>query len=122
MPVLHVSDVEAGAAAFAQSFGFAPAGFWRDEDGTARFSILRLGDVTLALQRAETVTPATGWAAYIYVDDVAALHELATAQGAPVTAPQDRFYGCREIEFTDPDGNVVCFAQDLDPGPEGPGL
>ncbi|WP_118134172.1 VOC family protein [Oceanicella sp. SM1341] len=122
MPMLSVTDVEASADALARGFGFEAAGFWRGDDGAAQFSILRLGLVTLGLRRVEAVAPAPGWAAYVYVDDVEAIADLGRAGGFAVSGPEARPYGTREVEVTDRDGNVICFALDLRPGADGPGL
>jgi hypothetical protein len=122
MPVLPVTEVERSATALARALGFAIAGYWRDADGEARFAVLRLGTVTLALRRVAEVAPSDGWAACIFVDDAAAVAELARAGGFAVSGPSDRPYACRETEVTDRDGNILCFSEDLKPGPEGPGL
>jgi predicted enzyme related to lactoylglutathione lyase len=122
MPCLAATDPAATAGRLERLFGFRTAGFWRDDQGVETFGILRLGLVTLALRRAATVTPQDGWAAYLHVDDATALAELARAQGGVLDGPEDRPWGCREVLWTDPDGNVICFAEDLRPGPDGPGL
>lgn len=122
MPVLPALNVEDSAAYLERGFGFSPAGFWRNDDGLATFSICRLGQVTLALQHVVEAPPTSGWAAYVYVEDVEALAELAHAAGVDLSGPEDRAYGCREIECIDPSGNRICFATDLNPGLDGPGL
>ncbi|GIX12290.1 MAG: hypothetical protein KatS3mg118_0249 [Paracoccaceae bacterium] len=122
MPCLPCTDPADTAARLGRLFGFTAAGFWRDANGAETFGILRLGAVTLALRRAASVSPQEGWAAYLFVDDAAALAELARAQGGIVDGPEDRPWGCREVLWTDPDGNILCFAEDLRPGPDGPGL
>lgn len=121
MPCLTVADPAAAAARLSRLFGFDIAGFWRDEAGAETFGIVRLGAVTLGLRRG-IPAPAPGWSAYLYVDDAAGLAELARAQGGVVEGPEDRPWGCREVLWTDPDGNALCFAEDLRPGPDGPGL
>lgn len=122
MPVIGVSDVAAAARTLARAAGFEPAGFWRDAEGRETFGILRLGRATLALRRGAPSVPPGGWAAYVWVDDVAAIADLARAAGLAVTGPVEKPYACREVEVTDADGNLLCFAEDLRPGPEGPGL
>jgi hypothetical protein len=122
MPVIAVTDVAAAAKTYARAAGFEPAGFWRDGDGRETFAILRLGRITLALRRAEAVAPFPGWAAYLYVERVGEVADLARAAGLAVEGPADRPWGCREVEITDRDGNCLCFAEDLRPGPDGPGL
>lgn len=122
MPVLAATDVGATARFFGRLAGFEPAGFWRDAEGRESFGILRLGTVTLGLRRVAERPAGGGWAAYVFLDEVAPLAELACALGIPAEGPVERPYGCIEVEVADPDGNVICFAQDLRPGPEGPGL
>ena len=35
--------------------------------------------------------------------------------GAAITRPvENTVYGMREFEITDPDGNVICFGEDMD--------
>ena len=63
-----------------------------------------------------------GWAAYVYVDDVAALHEEFVGSGAEVTEVRHpEHYGCDDFDVTDPDGNRIAFGQSRNPVP-GPGL
>jgi catechol 2,3-dioxygenase-like lactoylglutathione lyase family enzyme len=51
---------------------------------------------------------------YLRVDDVAReLWALAAAGVAIDKGPTDTFYNMREIEVVDPDGNRLCFAQDI---------
>jgi catechol 2,3-dioxygenase-like lactoylglutathione lyase family enzyme len=54
------------------------------------------------------------WDMYLRVDDVAReLWALAAAGVAIDKGPTDTFYNMREIEVVDPDGNRLCFAQDI---------
>ena len=123
MPALAVGDVAAAAALLVEGLGFSAVGFWRDEDGAANFGVLRLGQATLALRREAGAAPMQGWAAYIWVEDIDALAAMALAQGVTLTAgPEDAPYAAREIEIALPEGQKLRFAQDLAPGPEGPGL
>lgn len=122
MPVLQVSNVAASADFYAR-LGFHSHGLWEHE-GEAHFAITQRGDVTLALQRHDgPPTVNTHWAAYIYVSDVAALHtEFCTLDLPQITAIRtDNPYGCDDFDIRDPDGHLVCFGQDRDPG-AGPGL
>ena len=92
------------------------------------FAIVGRGAVTIFLDASratagEPLPVNQYWAAYVYVDDIAALIEDFRQRGTDLLrGPEDSFYGCREIDVRDPDGHIVCFAQDLQPGPEGPGL
>ncbi len=54
------------------------------------------------------------WDAYIWVVDLAVLHEELQAKGAKIIrGPEDKFYGNREIEIEDCNGYVLCFGQDI---------
>lgn len=121
MPVLQVSDVEASAA-FYERLGFRCHGAWRHQD-VAQFAILQRGPVTLAVQHDRGATrPRSGLAAYIYVDDVAALHTEFSELGADVGAIRTgNEYGCDDFDLIDPDGYTLAFGQDLKPI-HGPGL
>jgi len=53
------------------------------------------------------------WAAYFHVGNVGDLHAALLAKNVPITRPpQDTVYGMRELEVTDPDGNLLCFGSD----------
>ena len=55
------------------------------------------------------------WDAYVYVRDADALHEELRDRGAEIVKPPtDQAYDCREFEVRDPDGHVICFAQDIE--------
>ena len=120
MPILQVRDVRASAAFYAR-LGFDCHGFWGDPPG---FAIVQRGDVTLGvfLPESSSVTPNDQWAAYLYVDDVEALHAELTAEGVSPTPIADQPYGCRDFDVTDPDGHRIAFGQDVHDHDDGPGL
>ena len=63
------------------------------------------------------------WAAYFYVSDVDTLATEYRKRDVDILCgPEDALYGCREIDIRNPDGHIICFGQDLNEGPEGPGL
>jgi catechol 2,3-dioxygenase-like lactoylglutathione lyase family enzyme len=60
-----------------------------------------------------TVNP-TGNDLYLRVDDVEALYgELRGKDARIIQEPVTRFYKMREIEVVDPDGYIICCAQDV---------
>jgi len=128
MPVLACAEPQAVAEFLTAGLGFTLAGWWRDADGAPTFGVARLGDATLALRRGEAPSgePAEGpaaWSACIYVEDARDFATLAAANGVVLRrGPEDTPYACREVEVASPEGHVLCFVQDLDPGPRGPGL
>lgn len=110
MPVLQVRDI-AASVAFYDRLGFK-ASIWGD---TPDFAILSRDEVTIALDRARDgqVTPNQWWAAYVYTDDVTALHDAFRAQSIEVTdIAHPTEYGCDDFDVIDPDGHRIAFGQD----------
>ena len=122
-PVLQVSDLERSVAFYSQTLGFEAGRLWGDPPC---FCIVGRGSVTIMLDKGrdgQTVPLNQYWAAYVYVDDVDALHREFSQAGAEIArGPEDTYYGCRDFDVRDPDGHLIAFGQDLEPGPEGPGL
>lgn len=123
MSVLEVSDVRRSATFYRDSLGFSPGPFYGDPPA---FCIVGRDTVTIALDQARDATRKPQnqyWAVYVYVDDIdAVLDEFKNRGVAIARGPEDTFYGCREIDVADPDGHMICFAQDLQLRPPGPGL
>lgn len=120
MTVIQVSDPERSVA-FYTLLGFATLGVWGDPPGVAN---IQRGGVTLMLQLADEVHTADGrWSAYIYTDDVEAMHADLTASGVTLDGtPQDTYYGCRDFSVTDPDGHCFAFGTDLSKPPYANGV
>lgn len=122
--VLQVSDVKKSEAFYRETLGFDTGNFWGEPPC---FCIVGRGTVTLFLDQSEkpdaTIPVNQYWASYIYVDDVEAYYaEVLSKGGEPIEPPKDMPHGCREFDVRDPDGHIICFGQDLRPGPDGPGL
>lgn len=110
MPVLQVRDVTRSAA-FYERLGFT-ASLWGEPPD---FAIMKRGGVTLALDRArEGQVPLNQWwAAYLYTDDVQALHAQFTDAGiAPTPINHPTEYGCDDFDVVDPDGHRIAFGED----------
>lgn len=122
-PVLQVRDVVKSAAYYKEKLGFSAGRFWGDPPC---FCIVGRGSVTIFLDQAREDAPLPVnqyWAAYVYVDDVDAYLEELKGQAVDIVrGPENTDYGCRDFDVKDPDGHIVCFGQDLTPGPDGPGL
>jgi catechol 2,3-dioxygenase-like lactoylglutathione lyase family enzyme len=123
MPVLQVADVQASEAFYTDVLGFSSHGIWGDPPA---FCIVQRGDVTLALDRAldGSVPLNQYWAAYLYVTEVDALCAELKAKGAEIAREiEDTEYGCRDFDIRDPDGHLIAFGEDLNPGKgDRPGL
>jgi len=123
MPILQSSDVDVSVEFYEQGLGFSCAGKWKDDDGETHFSIVRLGDITLGLQRSDAVSPSPAWAAYLYIEDIAAYRDQVQANGVSLNRDLEaKYYGCHDLDIRDPDDNILCFGQDMSPGDAGPGL
>ena len=111
IPVLRASDYPR-ARDFYLLLGFEIA----EEGGDpARFGIFKRGAATIFVdswQGADAV-PSPVWRAYFHTGDLAALSLELDAVGVTYEGPEDTVYGMREIVVVDPDGNRLCFGQDL---------
>lgn len=122
MPILHVSDVAASAAWWQDALGFEAGTLFGDPPA---FCIVARETVTIALQRLTPCPqpPEHHWSAYVYLASTDAYHAELLGRGVAIARPpEDTFYGCRELDVRTPDGHLICFGQDLDPRPPGPGL
>lgn len=123
MPVLQVSDVRRSQKFYCDTLGFRSHGFWGDGPD---FCIVQLGSVTIALDRSRDGAPIPVnqyWAAYVYVDDADALCTRFRKAGAQIVRDlEDMPYGLRDFDIRDPDGHIIAFGHDLEPGETEPGL
>ena len=111
VPVLRAADYPA-TRDMLRSLGFEIA----EEGGDPpRFGILRQDAATLFVDawHGPDPTPAPCWRAYFHCDDVEALAARARAADLPTEGPVETVYGMREVTVTDPDGNRLCFGQDI---------
>ena len=123
MPVLQVADVRRSEAFYCEKLGFRSHGAWGEGPD---FAIVQRGEVTLALDRSQQEGPIPVnqyWAAYIYVEDADALCRACRDQGLEILrGPEDMPYGLRDFDIRDPDGHILAFGHDLEPGEKPPGL
>ncbi len=111
-PVLRSADYERSKAYYLDKLGYTVV----EEGGTpARFGIFQRGKSILFVNAWDGGPPSHpgGWEAYIHVSGVDDLATELAAAGANVTREVEvAVYGMREVEVTDPDGNVICFGED----------
>ena len=112
-PVLKSADYPRSRTFWLETLGFE----LREEGGDpARFGIFaRGGSVVFVDAWHGPAQPVAGaWDAYLHVTGLEALFQELQGRGANITRPvEDTVYGMREFEVTDPDGNVVCFGEDV---------
>ncbi|MEO0990631.1 MAG: VOC family protein [Pseudomonadota bacterium] len=110
VPVLRVSDYPR-----ARSFWTGPLGFTvREEAGEPTgFGILRSGHATVFLIAYDGPEARYDrWRAYFHTTDLDGIAARLGEADVRFRGPKVTDYGMREVEVTDPDGNVVCFGQD----------
>ena len=123
MPVLQVRDIARSEAFYCDRLGFRSHGSWGDGPD---FCIVQRGRVTIALDRSggDSAVPLNQhWAAYVYVADADALCAEFRSNGVEIVRElEDAPYGLRDFDVRDPDGHILAFGHDLDPGNSEPGL
>jgi predicted enzyme related to lactoylglutathione lyase len=109
--VLQVPDVPAALAWFRDVLGFEVEPY---EDGS-QYGYAQRGGVSFHVS-----VPGSGlWSAYVYVDDVEALHAELVDRGAEIVQPPtDKGYGMRDLLVRGPGGHVLAFGQPLKQTPD----
>jgi uncharacterized glyoxalase superfamily protein PhnB len=118
-PEFIVADVVKAAEHYRDRLGFTIVGYFFEDPPV--FAMVGRDDKIIML----SLTPgARGGSnrshkleaidAYLWVDDVDALHAEFQRTGADIVmAPTLRIYGMKEIEVRDLDGYVLCFGEDI---------
>jgi uncharacterized glyoxalase superfamily protein PhnB len=108
VPYLHVRDADASLAWYAKVFGFETIGRW-ERDGVVHNAEMRSGRAEVWLDGGGVKPPAAGEWIGVWVDDVNAMYERVRSVLPDVAPPQDKPYGIRTFQATDPDGYVWGF-------------
>lgn len=107
IPTLAVGDVAAAIDWYTEELGFEEAWRWGEPP---RHASVKLGDVDLHLS-ATNPDPGSNWL-YFVIEGVDMLYERLHERGVEVVhPPQDQEWGMREIQFRDPTGNHLTFAE-----------
>ncbi len=110
-PVIRVSDYPRARTFYTQVLGFEVHQEAGEPD--AGFGIYRAGAAQVFLTAWDgPEAPYDGWRAYLYPLDFNGLVARLEALDQPFVGPRVTDYGMREIEVSDPDGDVLCFGQD----------
>ena len=109
-PVLRVSDYARARRFYTDILGFDVV----EEAGepVAGFGIFRAGSAQIFLiawngPEAEY----HAWRVYLYPENLDAFVDTLRDAGQSFKGPTKTEYGTREVELSDPDGNVLCFGQ-----------
>ncbi|MGI9422250.1 MAG: glyoxalase superfamily protein [Hyphomicrobiaceae bacterium] len=113
-PVLGASDYERARLFYRDQLGFSVV----EEGGEPpRFGIFRRDRALLYVDSWKGARQPVRnlWSAYIHVTGLAGLAQEFQAAGVTLTRDiTETVYGMREFEVTDPDGNIVCFGEDIE--------
>ena len=105
--VLQVPDVPAALDWFRDALGFDVQRF---QDGS-EYGYAERDGVSFHVSRPDPHL----WAAYLYTDDVEALHGELVERGTEILQPPtDKPYGVRDLIVTAPSGHVLAIGQLLD--------
>ena len=120
-PYFIVDDVVATANFYRDKLGFTYERFWSEPP--AFCMVMRSGIVIMLSQFEQTgvmspnsrVDPEGGaWDANVWVNDVDGLYAEFKSNGVTIVRDIcDQVYGCRDFDIEDPNGNRLCFGQDL---------
>jgi len=121
-PEFLVADVRKAAEHYRDKLGFALRGYFFGEP--PEFAMVGRDDRIVMLSLAEGSRGGSNRShkgeaidAYLWVDDVEALHAEFRGSGADIVMPPTlRIYGMKEIEVRDLDGHVLCFGEDVPSG------
>ena len=114
-PYLHYDDAAAMVEWLTRVFGFTERGRWLDQQGLVRTAELFAGETEVWLDGDPEYWSGKGrrpeeWIG-VWVDDVDAMYERVTAAGITVDPPENKFYGIRVFQVTDPEGYMWGFMQ-----------
>jgi uncharacterized glyoxalase superfamily protein PhnB len=114
-PYLHYNDLAAMIDWLTGVFGFVERGRWLDAQGMVRNAELFAGDAEIWLDGDPAYWTQRGrrpeeWIG-VWVGDVDAMFARVTGAGIAAQAPENKFYGVRVFDVTDPEGYTWGFMQ-----------
>lgn len=119
-PQFVVADVRRTAEWYRDNLGFEILGYFFEEPPV--YCITRRGNVEIHFGRSDTgamrsnaaLRSGLGNDAYIFVDDVVALHQELLAGGVEIVeGPVTRIYDCVEITIRDCNGMLIVFGASI---------
>jgi catechol 2,3-dioxygenase-like lactoylglutathione lyase family enzyme len=117
--VLLVDDVEVAGDYYQDKLGFEVTYF---DKNPSHYAYANRGEVWMHFacfadagpEPNSVAVPPDMFDAYVYVDDVDALHAELAERGAEIIGVvTDTEYGCREFRVRDPDGYILAFGKVL---------
>ena len=118
-PSLQVTNLGRTLDFYTRVLGFSQTGQWMEDGEPAWAEVTREtphGPASIWFFTAEIRTrpgPALSGVIYLFVDDVDGEAGRIGARATVSWGPEDQPYGLREFAIEDPDGYLVCLAQDI---------
>ena len=106
IPVLRLKDIEASRSFYETVLEFKVDWLWHPPEGGPGFAQISRDGLRIYLsERDEGAADAL---IYLYVENVDAWHKQLLIHAVPVDSfPEDKFWGNREMQFCDPEGNCL---------------
>lgn len=113
-PYLYYRDAAAALDWLTRVFGFDEEVRYLDPSGTVAEAEMTVGDVRIMMSgRAAGSDEGAGQLLIVHVDDVDAQYARVTSAGVAVAAPEDKPYGPRSFDVSDPWGYRWTFWQQV---------
>ena len=108
--VLPASNLERSLAFYTDKLGFKNTFTWGEP---VTYAVLKNEDISIHLSLGPAVNAAADHCTlYIFVYDVAAVHQHCVQAGIPIlTPPGERAYAMNDFDITDPDGYIITFGK-----------
>ena len=113
IPLIETADMRRALTFYLDVLGFGIISRWPDDGDVPGWAALGSGGARLMLrrspderrQRKGSVTP------NLYVEDLDAFRKIIEAAGHACSKTRSLFYGAREFDLLDPDGNQLVFVE-----------
>lgn len=112
-PIFQVANIPDALRFYTETLGFTQEFCYGEPP---YYAAVRLGEIVLHLGASECNQSRLGMGSvYIYVDDVDAYYFGLDYNGPyEITSPITTHpYGIRDFQISDPDGNLLCFGQEV---------
>ncbi len=109
--VIPVTDIFVSLDYYCNKLGFSQNFLWKEPP---EYAVLKRGDTSIHLTLIPEFEPPKPRVtqAYIFVNEVEALHREFVAKGVRITAELDeQEYHMKDFDITDPDGNILTFGE-----------
>lgn len=107
--VFHVTDMQQSLDFYQNALGFEATFTWEDP---VSYAVLKRGDISIHLSKAENSSTPKGNSLYVFVHDVDAVYDEFIARGASIENPPKTYeYGMRDFDVIDPDGYQLTFGK-----------